>query len=54
MDKPYCKCCKHCDKSRCNDEFQWRCTHLHKWVSPNQNCKGFSAEEHKKERSDNA
>ena len=48
MDMPYCKCCVNCNKSRCNGEFQWRCTYLHKWVSPHQTCDGFKAGEYKK------
>lgn len=48
MDGKYCKCCKHCDKSRSNNVFQWRCTYLHKWVSPNQTCNGFIAGEYKR------
>lgn len=53
MDKPYCKSCKHCDKSRCNDKMQWRCTYLHKWVSPHQECRGFIAGEYKRKDSGN-
>lgn len=50
MNNPYCKCCKHYDKSRSNDVFYCRCAYLHKWVSPNQHCAYFCAGEYKKEK----